>query len=114
MQWRWPDGASFCAETQASQLDEALRTAAAQFESVRTELDQHQKTLAALQEEVSKNWEAVAVSREAAKAQETLERHRGRRSRRREAFLALLGALAGVILGVVVDPRACASTCPCG
>jgi ferric-dicitrate binding protein FerR (iron transport regulator) len=72
---------------------------------VRTELDQHQKTLAALQEEVSKNWEAVAVSREAAKAQETLERHRGRRSRRREAFLALLGALADVILGVVVDPE---------
>ena len=39
-----------------------------------------------------------------AKAQETLERHRGRRSRRREIFIAFFGALLGVIFAVVIDP----------
>jgi hypothetical protein len=93
-------------KTQAGQLDEALQAAAAQFESVRSELTQHEKTLGALQEEVRKNREAVAASREVAKAQETLERH-GRFRRQQIVFLllgALLGALLGVILGVVVDP----------
>lgn len=93
-------------KTQAGQLDEALQAAAAQFESVRSELAQHEKTLGALQEEVRKNREAVAASREVAKAQETLERH-GRFRRQQIVFLllgALLGALLGMILGVVVDP----------
>jgi len=93
-------------KTQAGQLDEALQVAAAQFESVRTEMAQHEKTLGALQEEVKKNREAVAASREVAKAQETLERH-GRFRRQQIVFLllgALLGALLGVILAVVIDP----------
>jgi hypothetical protein len=94
-------------KTQAGQLDEALQAAATQFESVRTELDQHQKTLAELQEEVTKNREAVAVSREVAEAQETLERH-GRFRRQQIVLLllgAFLGALLGLILGVVIDPE---------
>jgi hypothetical protein len=93
-------------KSQAGQLDEALQTAAAQFESVRGELAQHEKTLDALREEVRKNREAVAASREVAKAQETLERH-GRFRRQQIVFLllgALLGALLGMIFGVVVDP----------
>jgi hypothetical protein len=76
------------------------------FESVRSELAQHEKTLDALQEEVRRNQEAVAASREVAKAQETLERH-GRFRRQQIVFLlvgALLGGLLGLIFGVVVDP----------
>jgi hypothetical protein len=92
-------------KTQAGQLDEALQAAAAQFESVRTELAEHQKTLAGLQQEVSKNRQAVAISRERTKAQETLERYGGRRFRRQQIFFVLLGALLGVVLGVVVDPE---------
>jgi hypothetical protein len=81
---------------QATQLQQALKSAVAQFESVRAELGEHYKTLAGLQAEVERNRQAAEDTKEQVKAQKVLER-RGR-------WRSLIeGALIGVALTVVVE-----------
>jgi hypothetical protein len=81
---------------QAAGLEEALRTAVTQFETVRTELQR-------LESEADRSRQAAAASRELAKAHQTIERHGRWRSRREQLVFAILGVILGATLAVILD-----------
>jgi hypothetical protein len=85
---------------QATQLQQSLKDAAAQFESVRAEVGEHYKTLAGLQAEVERNRQAAEEAKEQLKAQKVLER-RGRWRSLIEA--TLLAVLLTVIAEIIIN-----------
>jgi hypothetical protein len=81
---------------QAAGLEEALRVAVAQFETVRTELQR-------LESEADRSRQAAAVSQELAKAHQVIERHGRWRSRREQLVFAVLGVILGAVLAIILD-----------